>query len=113
MIDVIVAEVHNIPTEWVYGGGTAGVGGVLVYVGMRIGKLATRITALVNTEIERRGEEKDRLAAEAKHRRLQQHHWMVEERLMRRMAGIPDPDTGSHTPVEGIPIHPSAHMVGR
>jgi hypothetical protein len=104
MITILAEAASNVPPELVYGGGSAAVGTVLTYVAMRIGKLANKVTQLVDAEIERRKGEAERLKAEADHRELQQHHWMVEERLMRQMAGIPEPDTGSHTPIRGIPL---------
>lgn len=78
-------------------GGT-GLGGALLYVGMMIGKVASKFDSLVKSEVARR-------EAEDKHRDAERKHWEREEAMLRYLTSVPQRmDTGQHTPVHGLPI---------
>jgi hypothetical protein len=83
MLEVLIAESVNLSLDSLLGAGGVTVGGgVLVYIGSQIGRIATRISGLVEAETKRR-------EAEDKHRQQQRRHWRVEEALFHRMAGVP------------------------
>lgn len=85
-------------------GGT-GLGGALLYVGMMIGRVASKFDSLVAAEVARRKAEDEHRKAENDHREAERKHWEREEAMLRYLTAVPQRmDTGQHTPVHGLPI---------